>query len=146
MSHKKGVYIDGHEREDVVKYRADYLNLMESYRNTHQPRPLCSDETPPPAPSTSILPEQFDRKLVMIYHDDSIFSVNEAQTWMWGTEDKPAILPKTKGCGIMVSDFIDEHNGFLRLSSEELEGARKTDRKFPQEARELFEYGAARAG
>ena len=46
----------------------------------------------------------------------------------------------------MVSDFIDEHNGFLRLSSEELEGARKTDRKFPQEARELFEYGAARAG
>ncbi len=143
MSHKKGVYIDGHEREDVVKYQADYLNLMESYRNTHQPRPLCSDETPPPAPSTSILPEQFDRKL---YHDESIFSVNEAQTWMWGTEDKPAILPKIKGSGIMVSDFIDEHNGFLRLSSEELEGARKTDRKFPQEARELFEYGAARAG
>ncbi len=44
---------------------------------------------------------------------------------MWGTEDKPAILPKTKGSGIMVSDFIYEHNGFLRLSSEELEGARK---------------------
>ena len=65
---------------------------------------------------------------------------------MWGTEDTPAILTKTKGSGIMVSDFIDEHNGFLRLSSEELEGARKTDRKFPQEARELFEYGAARAG
>ncbi len=42
----------------------------------------------------------------------------------------------------MVSDFIDEHNGFSRLSSEELEGARKTDYKFPQEARELFEYGA----
>ena len=38
--------------------------------------------------------------------------MNEAQTWMWGTADKPAILLKKKGSGIMVSDFIDEHNGF----------------------------------
>ena len=63
-----------------------------------------------------------------------------------GSDDKPAILPKTKRSGIMVSDFIDEHNGYLRLSSEELEDARSTDPNFPKEARELFEYGAARAG
>ena len=29
------------------------------------------------------------------------------------------INPKTKRSGIMVSDFIDEHNGFLALSDEE---------------------------
>ena len=45
----------------------------------------------------------------MIYHDESIFNANEAQTWMWRTLDKPAILPKTRGSGIMVSDFIEEH-------------------------------------
>lgn len=50
------------------------------------------------------------------------------QTWMWGTADKPAILPKTRGSGIMVSDFIDEHHGHLCQSHEELE------------------YGAARDG
>ena len=27
--------------------------------------------------------------------------------------------PKSKGAGIMVSDFIDEHNGYLQLMNEE---------------------------
>ena len=50
----------------------------------------------------------------MIYHDESIFNTNEGQTWMWGEEERPAILPKTKGSGIMVSDFVEEHNGFFK--------------------------------
>ena len=65
---------------------------------------------------------------------------------MWGSADKPAILPKTKGSGIMVSDFIDKHSGFLKLSPEELEHARDSDDNFPEEARELFKCGAARVG
>ena len=43
-------------------------------------------------------------------------------------------------------DFIDEHHCYLRLSSEDLEDARFIDPDFPCEARELFEYGAAREG
>ena len=39
---------------------------------------------------------------------------------MWGTEDKPVILPKTKGSRIMVSDFVEEYGGFFRLSDVEL--------------------------
>ena len=50
----------------------------------------------------------------MIYHDESIFNTNEGQTWMWGEEERPAILPKTKGSGIMVSDFVEEHNVFFK--------------------------------
>ena len=60
----------------------------------------------------------------MIYHDESIFCTNEAQTWMWGEADKPAILPKTKGSGIMVSDFVEEHEGFLKMDENELEEVR----------------------
>ena len=63
---------------------------------------------------------------------------------MWGSADKPAILPKIKGSSIMVSDFIEEHNGYLRISTGELEDARRNDEDFP--GRELFEYGAAREG
>ena len=142
MSHKKGIYIDGHE------YHGQYLSIMEEYRNNHMPMPLCCVERPPsPSPADSPPSETNDKKLVVIYHDESIFNVNEApQTWMWGAADKPAILPKTKGSGIMVSDFIDEHHGFLRLSSEELEDARALDTNFLEQARELFEYGAAREG
>ena len=82
----------------------------------------------------------------MIYHDESIFCTNETQKWMWGTEDKPVILPKTKGSGIMVSDFVEEYGGFLRLSDMELALARKSDPEFPSEAREIFEYGAGKEG
>lgn len=65
MSHKKGIYIDGYEQEDVVKYRGGYL---ETYENNHVPRPRCSDEeslTPSTAPPT----EHNDEKLVVIYQD-----------------------------------------------------------------------------
>ena len=86
MSHKKGIYIDGHEREDVVKYREEYLKILDKLQHSHQPRPLCSDErppTPPPTPSSMPPSESNDKILVMLYHDESIFNTNEAQTWMW---------------------------------------------------------------
>ena len=43
QSHKKGVYIDGHEREDVVKHLEFFLNKISDLRKTHKPPPLCSD-------------------------------------------------------------------------------------------------------
>ena len=46
----------------------------------------------------------------------------------------------------MVSDFIEEYSGYLSLASDELDTARMLDPNFPQKARELFEYGAAREG
>jgi hypothetical protein len=49
------------------------------------------------------------QKLVLIFHDKSIFSTNEGH----GPQ------PKTKGAGIMVSDYIEEHDGSLKLSSNE---------------------------
>ena len=63
VSHKKGIYIDGHEREDVVKYRGEYLKFMEAYESDHMPRPQCSDEEPLTPPTTQPT-EQNDRKLV----------------------------------------------------------------------------------
>ncbi len=144
-SHKKGIYIDGHEREDVVSHRKEFLKEAPNLQQSHQPPPPpCSDNPDPPTlpgPSTaselSAPPERHDMKLVMIYHDESIFCTNEGQTWIWGTEDKP---------GIMVSDFVDEHNGFLRMSPEELAVARASEPAIPSEARELLEYGAGCEG
>ena len=37
------------------------------------------------------------------------------------------LCPKSKGSGIMVSDFIDERIGFLALTDEEYEEANKHD-------------------
>ena len=109
QSHKKGAYVDGHERGDVVKSHKEFLKKLKELKEMHLPPPSCSDEraaTPPPDAKTR-------KKLILIYHDESIFNTNEGQTWMWAGEDAPIIQPKTKGSGIMVSDFVDAHSGFL---------------------------------
>ena len=111
-SHKKGVYIDGHEREDVVKHKVEYLKTMEELRKTHKPPPQCSDEEP----RMRVEEDEEKKTLVVLYHDKSIYNTNEGQSWMWAEDDHPALLPKTKGSGIMVADFIDEHNGYLQLT------------------------------
>ena len=157
VSHKKGIYIDGHEREDVVKHRDEYLTTLHTLQQTHQSPPPIDDDDPSTSlelspfsanrPSTSASASApTDKKLVMIYHDESIFNTNEGQTWMWGTDNNPAILPKTKGSGIMVSDFVEEHGGYLHLSEDELDAAAEIDPEFPYEARQLLEYGAEREG
>ena len=102
-SHKKGAYVDGHERDDVVTYRRKFLDEMKSLWETHLPPPPPSDEraaTPPPNAATL-------KRLVLIYHNESIFNTNEGQMWGWATGEKPIIQSKTKGAGIMVSDFIE---------------------------------------
>lgn len=40
-------------------------------------------------------------------------------------EEFNAILPKTKGSGIMVSDFVKEHGSFLKLTNEEFQQAKE---------------------
>ena len=142
LSHKKGAYVDGHEREDVVKCRDEFLKEMEDLRDTRLPPPTCSDEraaTPPPDAESR-------KTLVLIYHDESIFNTNEGQTWMWATEDALILQPKTKGSGIMVSDFIEQHSGYVKLTDSELDVARAMDPEFPKSARVLLEYGADKEG
>ena len=54
--------------------------------------------------------------------------------------------PKGKGAGIMVSDFIDEHHGFLALSDEEHEQAKLVNPSTRKYAREFLEYGENKEG
>ena len=59
--------MDGHERNDVVEHRVEYLQKMKELRDTHKPPPPCSDEraaTPPPDAETR-------KVLVLIYHDEA---------------------------------------------------------------------------
>ena len=39
VSHRKGIYSDGHEREDVVKHRDEYLKTLHVLEQTHQSLP-----------------------------------------------------------------------------------------------------------
>jgi len=48
---------------------------------------------------------------------------------------------KPKGAVIMVSDFIDEYNGFLALTDEQFKEAKKSNPSIKKYAREFLEYG-----
>ena len=65
VSHKKGVYIDGHKREDVVRHRKSFLKTLGELRESHKPPPPCSDDPP------QIRREEDDGKkeLLVISHD-----------------------------------------------------------------------------
>ena len=125
-----------------MKSRGEFLKLIMDLKKSHKPPPPCSDEMAAvPGPDA-----ESQKQLTLIYHDESIFNTNEGQSWMWATEDTPVIQPKTKGSGIMVSDFIEPHNGFLRLTDAELAVAKAADPDMVQMARVLLEYGAEREG
>jgi len=55
--------------------------------------------------------------LVLIFHNESIFHANESQSVMWAEEGKAPIQPKSLWRGVMVSNFITEHDGLLMLST-----------------------------
>ena len=122
-SGKKGVYIDGHERPDVVQERF-FLQKLNDLETHHLPPPCPShisplDSLPPPVGNFVS-----SKRLVIICHDESTFQSNEDQLYSWLQEDQHVIKPKSRGSGRMVSDFIDEFTGYLRLSDSEYEKAK----------------------
>ena len=119
LDHKKGTYVDGHERPDVVEYRSSFLRKMFTLGFLNKDNALTPEaEMCLPQDLESPSADQIS-KTVVIFHDESTFQANEGQTFFWGTKDMHLLRPKGKGTGIMVSDFIDEHNGYLRLTDEE---------------------------
>ena len=65
-STKKGLYIDGHERKDVVDYRKLYLRKLEVLESTYAPPPSVCDEAETNVGSSM-------KRLVLLYHDESTF-------------------------------------------------------------------------
>ena len=61
-------------------------------------------------------------KTVVLFHDESTFQANEDQPTLWAEKGTTVMRLSSKGAGIMVSDFIDEHNGADRRRVRTREG------------------------
>ena len=102
---QKGVFFDGHEREDVVEYRKTFLDEMKSLL------PYFVEFS-----DGSMLPKEYPddcavggsdkRPIIMITHDESTFSANDGRRKVWTLNGQGILRPKGKGRGIMVSDFL----------------------------------------
>ena len=146
LTAKKGCFVDGHERADVVEYRQKFLRKMVGLGFLNQSN-APTEDAKSALPSDLRYPVQtVIDKTVVLFHDESTFQANEDQSTFWGTKGTTVMKPKSKGSGIMVSDFIDEINGYLCLTQEEYRRAREVDPTMQMEARTLFEYGEAKEG
>ena len=67
------------------------------------PEAAAAFPTDVPLPST-----ETRNRTVVFFHDESTFLVNDDQRWLWGTKGEFMIPPKSKGSGIMVSDFVEQ--------------------------------------
>ena len=98
---KKGVYVDGHEREDVKKYRNEVF--IPTWKNASRRFLLFKEdgswETPP-----NLQPGE--KPLVLVTHDESTFNANDGKRRLWMKENEQPLRPKGKGKGIMVSAFL----------------------------------------
>jgi hypothetical protein len=103
---KNGMYIDGHERDDVVAYRQAFVYRWAEY----EARFPFWDDNANPLPRLSDL-----RPLVLVTHDESVFFQNDERKTCWSHQDsRPVPKPKGDGQSLMVSDFLTAEWGRLR--------------------------------
>ena len=143
---KKGTFVDGHERVAVVEYRKTFIRRLVALgflNNDNAPTDEAKKALPTDLHSPD--PEVIERTVVL-FHDVSTFQANDDQPTLWAEKGTNVMRPKSKGSGIMVSDFIDERNGYLELTQEEYEQAKQKDPSIRKHARQLLEYGEAREG
>ena len=84
--------------------------------------------------------------LVVLFHDETTFQVNEDQPTLWAEKGTSVMRPKPKGSGIMVSDFIREKHGYLELTDKKHDKVKKSDPTIRKHARQTLEYGKGKGG
>ena len=146
LTAKKGSYVDGHECSDVVQCRKIFLRHLVALGFLNAAN--ASTESAKNAIPTDLEcpPQAVVDKTVVFFHDESTFQSNEDQPVFWGAKGTIVMKPKSKGAGIMVSNFIEEKNGYLALTQEEYDRAKVTDPTIWMHARVYLEYGEAREG
>nr|GAT48525.1 predicted protein [Mycena chlorophos] len=105
---KKGMYVDGHERADVVHYRnTHYLpRLQELQRRAYAYADGQECEGAFPVPG---------RRVILWYHDESIFYAHDRRRKTWYHKDAPSVpYKKGDGASYMVADYFSADFGWLR--------------------------------
>ena len=117
--HQNGMYLDGHEREDVVEYWHVFVARFGQYKRHFH---LWDDNRNKlPRPNGFPVPEAHGRfRLILVTHNESTFFQNNQRCIYWGHGSKTNTpKPKGEGQSLMISDFLtsewgrlhDEHDG-----------------------------------
>ncbi|KAJ7237080.1 hypothetical protein C8J57DRAFT_1529611 [Mycena rebaudengoi] len=106
---KNGMYVDGHEREDIVAYRTAFVKRwLEQY----EPRMVEYDNNGnvKKTPVGYALDGKFKGqpfRLILVTHDESTFYANDRRKVGWISKmEKNKAQPKGEGESIMASEFL----------------------------------------
>ncbi|TFK67503.1 hypothetical protein BDN72DRAFT_913924 [Pluteus cervinus] len=124
---QKGIYVDGHERKDVVKSRQSFVNYLYT-----QVLPFCYEYILPDEDSedqvlVEIPPTLLDGTKIHypIFHDETCIHANDQSGYVWMRKGEQPLRSKGRGRVIHISDFIIEHSGRLALSPDEIKAQMK---------------------
>ena len=114
---KNGMYIDGHEHEDVVKYREEFLERWKEYEKRMVT--YDNDGNIEHEPTGFAVPQRGRFRLILVTHDESTFYANDhcKTQWMHAT-DKATPQRKGEGPSIMISDMNTSEWGRLQHAGE----------------------------
>ncbi|KAH7333693.1 hypothetical protein B0J17DRAFT_676500 [Rhizoctonia solani] len=108
----KGQYFDGHEQDNVVKYRQSIF--VPFWRHLERLRTIYNEKgEPDPERPMTIHPGE--KPIIFWFHDESVFYGNDRRMVRWVHVSEHA-KPYKKGEGntIMITDFICPEFGWLR--------------------------------
>ena len=111
LRYSKGLYIDGHERPDVIAYRDAFLQRMEEHSKYFF---QYEGENMNTVLSPKLQSGQ--RPRVLVTHDESCFSSNDGKSTIWMDANDRPLRPKGQGRSIMVSEFLCECHGPMKLN------------------------------
>ncbi|RPA74773.1 hypothetical protein BJ508DRAFT_195691, partial [Ascobolus immersus RN42] len=133
----KGVYIDGHEREDVVQYREAFVQRMQTIYESGLLLKLDPDSGEVIWPE--VVPEGC-KPIVLLTHDESTFNANDGIRSAWLLKGHQVLRPKARGKGIMASD-INTQIGRLVVPPSITDAQMAAAGVYRRDAVELLEYG-----
>ena len=138
---KKGVFLDGHERPNVVEYQAQFLKELEALDPYLVE--FCNDSSMEEKvyPSDCAVSGPNKRPVILITHDESTFLANDGQYQVWLKKDDAFLRPKGRKKGIIVSDFLLpwKRLNLFHLQSHEQEALIASG--ILEEVAKNFEYG-----
>ena len=105
---------------------------MATLQQSHMLPPACSDEPPR-------VRKNDEKTLIVLFMTSPFITQTRVKRGCGERKTNKHFFPM-KGCGIMVSDFIDKHDGYLYLSS------RTLNPEIAQSVRDFLKYGCERDG
>ena len=112
---KKGLYVDGHERDDVVEDRKKFLDSISPFQSRMETYSGDNMEiVHPPVLAPGV------KRIVLVVQDESTVAANDAVKRILVEKGHEPIFPKGEGASKMISGFCCPCHGPLQLTPEQM--------------------------